>query len=493
MCRAFDSTQQNNNVRQHGPLLAFHHSSSYKHSREGQHQTKNSGRPLPLAMIPDSQRYLEGNYTSSSRQPATFLDATKGGRGGAQREEAITDDEPSSISTQLSSITQPLTTKISSIANTIASSKTAQGRAILLLVAFLYGTLNVTLRAIYVTDGPPAASVLSLVRQCLSIFSFIPIFIASKNSAKKGVDAEESGEYWEGTEEQKLLGSNVGDNGGETIRPMWMSALELAFWNFGAQVCTYLQVMIIYFSFLLEMCSHNKSSKGLINAGLLSSPAARASFLTQTSVVLTPLISALAGESISSSVWGGCGLALLGLFMISTSTPAGVGDVDSALTTFNQGDAMILLGALSWSAYIFRTSKLANSYSELNLQFTKTALLAVMYGGWFVSTAVSTLASAGTSFLSTGWVEALTPLWSGWNSPVVWLLLAYSAVGPGAVADLLQQQGQKETSASESNIILTLESVFAAVCAFLLLGEVSSMQEIAGGLLIVAAAIFASK
>ena len=47
-----------------------------------------------------------------------------------------------------------------------------------------------------------------------------------------------------------------------------------------------------------------------------------------------------------------------------------------------------------------------------------------------------------------------------------------SAIGPGAVADLLQQKGQQETSASESNIILTMESVFAALCAFVILGEV---------------------
>jgi len=230
------------------------------------------------------------------------------------------------------------------------------------------------------------------------------------------------------------------------------------------------------------------------------SPAARASFLTQTSVVLTPLISALAGENINSSVWGGCGLALFGLFLISTSASSGVGEaadaatVSAAASGFNQGDAMILLGALSWSAYIFRTSKLANHYSELNLQFAKTALLAAMYGGWFLSTAASTISAAGASFVSTeGWADALTPLWSGWNSPAVWLLLAYSAVGPGAVADLLQQRGQRETSASESNIILCLESVFAAVCAFALLGEVSSAREIAGGMLIVVAAILASK
>jgi drug/metabolite transporter (DMT)-like permease len=203
--------------------------------------------------------------------------------------------------------------------------------------------------------------------------------------------------------------------------------------------------------------------------------------------VLTPLISAVAGETIQSSVWGGCALALVGLFLISTSSSdtSSVTDTDILATasSFNQGDAMILLGALSWSAYIFRTSQIANKYSELDLQFTKTAFLAGMYGIWFLFEALSTLKSGGT----------LLQLWSGFQSIPVWILLAYSAVGPGAIADLLQQQGQKEVTASESNIILCMESIFAAVCAFTLLGEVSSIKEVIGGLFIVVAAILASK
>ena len=243
--------------------------------------------------------------------------------------------------------------------------------------------------------------------------------------------------------------------------------------------------------------------QGLITAGLLSSPAARASFLTQTSVVLTPLISAMAGESIASSVWGGCGLALFGLFLISTSggtsAAAAAGAGAAAALSFNRGDAMILLGALSWSAYIFRTSRLAGSYRELDLQFAKTALLAVMYGAWFALDAYSALGAAGAggaaaSASSGGWAGALTSLWPGWNaSPLVWSLLAYSAIGPGAIADLLQQRGQRGTSASESNVILTMESVFAAVCAYAFLGEASSVREVMGGGLIVIAAILASR
>jgi drug/metabolite transporter (DMT)-like permease len=196
-------------------------------------------------------------------------------------------------------------------------------------------------------------------------------------------------------------------------------------------------------------------------------------------------------------------LALFGLFLISTSggtTATAAATMSSSTAFLNRGDVMILLGAMSWSTYIFRTSRLAGSYPELDLQFAKTALLAVMYGAWFAFDAWSTLAAAGivastsSSASLGGWADALAPLWSGWNSsPLVWILLIYSAIGPGAIADLLQQRGQRETSASESNVILCMESVFAAVCAFAFLGEVSSIREIAGGGLIVIAAILASR
>ena len=129
-------------------------------------------------------------------------------------------------------------------------------------------------------------------------------------------------------------------------------------------------------------------------------------------------------------------MALVGLYLISTSA-ADVSDVSSTVhnvdtaISFSQGDAMIFLGALSWSIYIFRTSQIARSYSELDLQFTKNFLLALMYGGWFVNTAISTLASAGESFFSADGTEALSSLWAGWTSPFAWLLLVYSAIGPG--------------------------------------------------------------
>jgi drug/metabolite transporter (DMT)-like permease len=72
--------------------------------------------------------------------------------------------------------------------------------------------------------------------------------------------------------------------------------------------------------------------------------------------------------------------------------------------------------------------------------------------------------------------------------------LLYSAMGPGVVADVIQTQGQsKVSSASEANVILSMEPVFAAVCAFFILGEVTTLPETVGGGLILLAALVATR
>lgn len=140
------------------------------------------------------------------------------------------ESNPQDDTVEMSS-SSPILSKISSIALSITSSKQAKGRAILLLVAFLYGTLNVTLRAVYASEGAPTASVLSLVRQCLSVLTFIPIIVGvnRKNAVEIEIDEEEN----LGIRDSST--SSV-DEDESNDRPMWLAAAELAFWNCGAQV-----------------------------------------------------------------------------------------------------------------------------------------------------------------------------------------------------------------------------------------------------------------
>ena len=65
-------------------------------------------------------------------------------------------------------------------------------------------------------------------------------------------------------------------------------------------------------------------------------------------------------------------------------------------------------------------------------------------------------------------------MWAGWRNPLAWLLLLYSAVGPGAIADVLQNVGQTSVTAAEANVILCAEPVFTALCSRVFLGELTT-------------------
>ena len=199
------------------PLLSQHRGQS--------HNGYQNQRLHPLAMIPNSRSQYEQNRnrTCSSRSQA-FLGATKRTNEDRATLQELTPEMPKE-DTGLASIVETITNSISLLTNTLASSKKLQGRATLLLVALLYGTLNVVLRGVYATEGPPVASVLSLVRQVLSVLTFIPLLAFSTNAS------DMKGNDFDFAVETSSIDEEV-----EKVRPMWLAALELAFWNFGAQV-----------------------------------------------------------------------------------------------------------------------------------------------------------------------------------------------------------------------------------------------------------------
>eukprot|EP00588_Corethron_pennatum_P030985 CAMPEP_0194337112 /NCGR_PEP_ID=MMETSP0171-20130528/75240_1 /TAXON_ID=218684 /ORGANISM="Corethron pennatum, Strain L29A3" /LENGTH=216 /DNA_ID=CAMNT_0039100773 /DNA_START=14 /DNA_END=664 /DNA_ORIENTATION=- len=209
---------------------------------------------------------------------------------------------------------------------------------------------------------------------------------------------------------------------------------------------------------------------------------ARASFLTQLSVLITPLISISARQPPGGGVWAGCALALAGLTLLSLE--GGDAATGIAALSFRGGDLLVLGGALCWSMYIFRLSKMSGRYPALSLQAVKTVLLAGLYSSWCA-------ASACGRYLDGGW-SGVAHLWLGWKSLRVLGILIFSAVGPGALADVLQQRGQKHLSASEANVILCGEPVFTAIMGYLLHGEVTSSRENVGGGLIILAAVMVS-
>lgn len=326
------------------------------------------------------------------------------------------------------------------------------GRSLLVFVAFLYGTLYVCLRRVYALSSPPTAAALSATRGWLAAICFLHLPFQAKSRIKKASTTT-----------------------AVPRRLLWLTALDLAFWNFLAQ--------------------------GLTNLGLLYCSSARASFLIQSSVIFTPLLSLGLGQKVSRSLWGGVCLAFAGLSVLSSSgvaaaasdTPTMVastlfGALRNWFSSIRPGDGLVLGGALCWSFYLLRLSRASSAannrhqidFPALDLQAIKTFLLAIMYTGWWcVSSCLRTnTASSG----STPW----------WTSGAAWFWLAISAIGPGAVADVLQQKGQQQVSATEANVIMSSEPVFTALSGFLLLGEKLATREVTGGAMILLAALVSS-
>lgn len=197
----------------------------------------------------------------------------------------------------------------------IISDDALRGRVLLGLVALLYGTLNVSLRLIYQlpSDVAPSAAALSTARGWMATAGFVPLFLLGQRQPAK-MAGEERNDTFE-TKKQE-----TSDIQSVTTPSFFWAGSELAIWNFLAQ--------------------------GLLTVGLLSTSSARASFLTQTSVILTPIISRVFGEKVPPNVWVAASLALLGLTVLAglggpatTSTTAAS---TSILASFNAGDCLVI-------------------------------------------------------------------------------------------------------------------------------------------------------
>ena len=128
----------------------------------------------------------------------------------------------------------------------------------------------------------------------------------------------------------------------------------------------------------------------------------------------------------------------------------------------NLGDVIALIGAASYSLYIFRIGVFAKKGLPGNLtQAWKTVILSVLYLGW----------AAADCFAYVANPAGVAAPWAGWQNPAAWFVLIFTAVVPGYFADVCQAKGQESVDASESQVLLAGEPLFAAVMGAIALGE----------------------
>jgi drug/metabolite transporter (DMT)-like permease len=182
--------------------------------------------------------------------------------------------------------------------------------------------------------------------------------------------------------------------------------------------------------------------------GLVYTTAGKAAFITCLYIVLVPVTGIFLRQRIGSATWLGSVFAVVGLYLLCVKEDF----------TIAYGDFLELAGAVFWTAHILVIDKFSREIDTLKLAFFQ-----------FMACSALSLGAAvlGEEITVNGIAGAAIPI-------------LYGGLCSVGVAYTLQIAGQKNASPSHAAIILSLETVFAALGGYLILGERLGMQEIAG-------------
>ena len=198
----------------------------------------------------------------------------------------------------------------------------------------------------------------------------------------------------------------------------------------------------------------------LQQVGVVTTSAGKAGFITGLYVVLIPFFLWLVWRQLTSTrVWCGITAAIVGLFMLS------VGE-DFSLQL---GDVWVTLCAAAFAWHVILTGRWVQGRDPWNLaaiQFSIVALLSLL-------------------------VAALREPFSVSDVTSVWIEILYAGILSVGVGYTGQIVAQKYTSSVVAGIILSLESVFAALAGWIMLAEVFSATQKAGCLLMLLGTIVA--
>ncbi len=190
--------------------------------------------------------------------------------------------------------------------------------------------------------------------------------------------------------------------------------------------------------------------------GIMGTTVSNAGFLTALYVPLVPIAGALLLRERSHwSVWPASLGCVAGTYLLGGGSLA-------ALTV---GDLWVIASALFWAAHVMLVGRVAArkgaSVTVAMLQFVVVGALGMAVG-------------LGTEAVSTDALERALPS------------IAYAGILSVGVGFTLQVVAQRHTPAADAAILLSCETLFAALAGRLVLGETLTAGQMAGGLLIFA-------
>ncbi len=182
--------------------------------------------------------------------------------------------------------------------------------------------------------------------------------------------------------------------------------------------------------------------------GLVHTTAGKAGFITGLYVVLVPIFALTLGKRQGAGVWIGAFLAVIGLYLLSVNEDF----------SMEYGDVLQLIGAFFWAGHVLVIGWISPRVNPLLLSIAQYC------------------ACSALSLVAALLMEDI--LWAGIRDCAIPIL--YGGVVSVGIAYTLQVVAQRDAQPAHAAIILSLESVFAALAGWLLLDETMGRRAIMG-------------
>ena len=195
------------------------------------------------------------------------------------------------------------------------------------------------------------------------------------------------------------------------------------------------------------------AATALQQIGLIYTTAGKGGFITTMYILIVPIFGMFLKQKPPKIVWVSVVIAAVGLYLLS----------GAGFTSVNIGDVLMLLCAVAFAVQILIMDRVAGELNSMALNMAQALVCAVTSG-------ICALLFDST----TTWQGILD----------CWFPLCWAGIVSMGIAYTLQIVGQKAIEPTTASLLMSFESVFAAIFGCLLLNESFTLPEGIGCILV---------